>query len=107
MGDNYKIADLHQGTLAVDFRGQLALDYHEHLIAILVILRFLAGGLSGPKFHHSNLTTLGSFQDFEPLGFSKYVQVAYRSPVSLAGRSNDCSLVRRLYVVPPSFSSMR
>ena len=34
-GDNYKIADLHQGTLAVDHRRQLTFDYQEHLIAIL------------------------------------------------------------------------
>jgi hypothetical protein len=84
-GDDYKVADIHQGTLAVDLRGHLSLDYQEHLIAILVILRLLAGGLPGLKFHHSNLTTLGSFQDLEPLGFSKYIQVAHRSSVFLPG----------------------
>jgi hypothetical protein len=76
-GDTHKIANLHQRSFTVDLRRKLALDHQEHLVTILVSLRLLAGGLSRPEFHHSNLTAFGSFQDFEPLGFPKYVRAAH------------------------------
>jgi hypothetical protein len=48
-GDTHKIANLHQRSFTVDLRRKLALDHQEHLVAILVSLRLLAGGLSQPR----------------------------------------------------------
>ena len=49
-GDAHKIANLHQRSLTVDLRRELALDHQEHLVAILVGLCCSPVDCPGPSF---------------------------------------------------------
>jgi hypothetical protein len=101
-GDTHKVSDLHHRTFPVDLRGKLALNHQEHLIAILVSFRILAGRLSRAEFHHRNLTTLGSSEDFEPLGLPKDVRMSHRFRISrLAPVKSFADFMNSPFYAPP------